>query len=724
MTVASPPLASAGRAFSQELTPEGILVLTLDVPGEKLNTLGKAMMQELYGLLGEIEARPDVRAIVLRSAKADNFIAGADIKDFTTIRSSLEGESLSRQGQGILDRLEALKVPVVAAIHGSCMGGGLETALACRYRIASDHPRTSIGLPEVNLGIIPGMGGTQRLPRLVGLRTALDLILTGRALKASRALKAGVVDEVVPPAILLETARRAAGKLADGSLVPKRPGIPLVERLMRPVIFSKARQGVQAKTHGHYPAPVAAIEVVEKGTATTLEEGLKLEARRFGELSVTEVSRALVSVFFATQEIKKDGGYPQDTQAREVHKLAVVGAGLMGAGIAAGGADAGVPVRLKDTTLEALARGLRYVREVFDERVKRRSLSRYEFAARMNRLTASLDYAGFRRADLVIEAVFEDLELKRRVRAEVEAATGEDCVFASNTSSLPIGDIAKGARRPTRILGMHFFSPVQKMPLLEVIVTPQTDAWATATAVQFGRRMGKHVIVVRDGPGFYTSRALAPYMNEAARLVEEGVPIEDVDRAMVDFGFPVGPVTLLDEVGIDVGAKVSKILHHAFGERMTPPESMARVIEDGRLGRKNKRGFYLYDEAGKKQGVDASVYALLPGGGARKAVEPREIQERLVFAFLNEAALCLQPQTHDGGRGLQEGILRSPRDGDVGAIFGLGFPPFLGGPFRYLDHLGARFAVEVLERLRAKHGERFAPAPLLVERAREGRTFY
>jgi len=263
------------------------------------------------------------------------------------------------------------------------------------------------------------------------------------------------------------------------------------------------------------------------------------------------------------------------------------------------------------------------------------------------------------------------------------------------------------------VLGMHFFSPVQKMPLLEVIVTPQTDAWATATAVQFGRRMGKHVIVVRDGPGFYTSRALAPYMNEAARLVEEGAPIEDVDRAMVDFGFPVGPITLLDEVGIDVGAKVAKILHHAFGERMAPPESMARVIEDGRLGRKNKRGFYLYDEAGRKKGVDATVYALWPGGGERKPIEPREIQERLVFAFLNEAVLCLQ-----------EGILRSPRDGDVGAIFGLGFPPFLGGPFRYLDHLGARFAMEVLERLRAKHGDRFTPAPLLVDRAREGKTFY
>jgi len=713
MTTATAPVASAARAFTQELAGDGILVLTLDVPGEKVNTLGKALMQELHDLLGEIEKRTDVRGIVLRSGKPDNFIAGADIKDFTAIRSSLEGETLSRQGQAILDRLEALRMPVVAAIHGSCMGGGLETVLACRYRVASDHPRTALGLPEVNLGIIPGMGGTQRLPRLVGLATAFDLILTGRTLKASRALRAGVVDEVVPPSILLEVARRAAVRLAEGSLVPARRGIPLSERLLRPVIFSRARSTVRVKTHGHYPAPLAAIDVVEKGTSTSLAEGLKLEAARFGELSVTDVSRALVTMFFALQEIKKDAGYPEGTEAREVHKLGVVGAGLMGAGIAAGGAEAGVPVRLKDTTTDALGRGLRYVREVFEERLERRSLTKYEFAERMNRLSASLDYTGFRHADLVIEAVFEDLDLKRKVLAEVEAATGKDCVFASNTSSLPIGEIARDSWRPSRVLGMHFFSPVHKMPLLEVIVTPQTDAWATATAVQFGRRMGKHVIVVRDGPGFYTSRALAPYMNEAARLVEEGAPIEDVDRAMVDFGFPVGPITLLDEVGIDVGAKVAKSLYHAFGARMAPPESMARVMDDGRLGRKNKRGFYLYDEAGKKKGVDGSVYARLPGGGARKPVEARAIQERLAFAFLNEAALCLQ-----------EGILRSPRDGDVGAIFGLGFPPFLGGPFRYLDHLGARFAVEVLERLRAQHGERFAPAPILVERAREGRTFY
>jgi 3-hydroxyacyl-CoA dehydrogenase/enoyl-CoA hydratase/3-hydroxybutyryl-CoA epimerase len=700
-----------GRAFRRERGEDGVLVLTLDVPGERVNTLSKALLAEFEEIFALLEADQGIKAVVLRSGKPDNFIAGADIKDFTAIQSALEGETLSRSGQAMLDRLEAVRAPVVAAIHGSCLGGGLEAALACRYRVASDDPKTVLGLPEVSLGLLPGAGGTQRLPRLVGLARSLDLILTGRNLKASRALQAGVVDEVVPAAILLAVARKAALALVDGRLVPRRTGIPIHERLLRPLIFRKARAGVLLKAGGHYPAPLEAIAVVERGTATSLAEGLKVEAAAFGRLAVTDASRALVSVFFATQEIKKDAGFPAGTRALETQKLGVLGAGLMGAGIACVAAEAGVRVRLKDASHEALGRGLRYVREAFDERRKRGSLSPLDVEKRMGRVSPTLDYTGFRRADLVIEAVYEDLELKRRVLAEAEARIREECVYASNTSSIPIGEIGANAQRPGRVLGMHFFSPVQKMPLLEVVVTTRTEDTAVATAVAFGRRVGKHVIVVRDGPGFYTSRALAPYMNEGARLVEEGARVEAVDGAMTAFGFPVGPIALLDEVGIDVGAKVAKVMAKAFGERMTAPVSMEEVLADGRQGRKNKRGFYTYDD-GKKT-VDESVYALLPGGGARREAEAREIQDRLVFAFLNEAVRCLE-----------EGILRSPRDGDVGAIFGLGFPPFLGGPFRYLDHLGARFALEMLEKLEVMYGARFAPAAMLVDLAREGRRFH
>ena len=698
-------------AFTRQKGDDGVLVLTLDVAGEKLNTLGKGLIAGFEALRAGIESDSTIRAVVIRSGKPDSFIAGADIKDFTKIRSAEEGAALSRTGHAIFDRIETARVPFVAAIHGTCLGGGTELALACRYRVASDDPKTALGLPEVMLGLLPGAGGSQRLPRLIGLASSLDLILTGRSLKARKALKAGLVDEVCPAPILLDVARRAAVGLAEGRPGPKRKGIRLRERLLRPLIFAKARSSVLKKTGGHYPAPLEAIEVVRHGTATTLAEGLKLESAAFGRLAVTEASRNLVSVFLATQEIKKDAGYPEGTHSAEVRKLGVLGAGLMGAGIAGAAAEVGVPVRIKDSTEDALGRGLGYVRGIWDERVRRRSLTRLDLVQRLDRLSATTDYAGFGRCELVIEAVFEDLELKRRVLGETEAATREDCVFASNTSSIPIAEVAQGCRRPGQVLGMHFFSPVHKMPLLEVVVTPDTSAAALATAVSFGRRIGKHVIVVRDGPGFYTSRALAAYVNEASWLLEEGADVEGMDRAMTAFGFPVGPLTLLDEVGIDVGAKVAKVMQQHFGERMAPPPSMARVLADGRQGRKNKRGFYSY--GGGKKRVDASIYALLAGGPSRKVREPREIQERLVFAFLNEAALCLQ-----------QGILRSARDGDVGAIFGLGFPPFLGGPFRYLDHLGSRFALETLEQLRARHGERFQPAPILVDLAREGGSFH
>jgi 3-hydroxyacyl-CoA dehydrogenase / enoyl-CoA hydratase / 3-hydroxybutyryl-CoA epimerase len=698
-------------ALTAVVGDDGVLVLTLDVPGEPVNTLSRSLMNEMDVALGEIEGRLGVTAVVLQSGKPDGFIAGADIRDFGQIRSAIEAETLSRGGQAILDRLEALPFPVVAAIHGAALGGGLEVALACRYRIATDDPKTVLGVPEVQLGLIPGAGGTQRLPRLVGVPTALDLVLTGRSLKAARALKAGLVDEVVPKEVLLAAARRAALGLASGTVKARPRGLAWKDRLLLPIALRKARASVLAKGGGHYPAPLAALDAIAQGVKLGQQSGLKVESRHFGELAVSDVSRSLVSVFFATQEIKKDAGYPEGTSATTIDKLAVVGAGLMGAGIAASAAEAGALVRLKDAAPEALGRALAHAYDGLEERRRRGSLDRRGVTKRLDRLSVTTEPTGFRQADLVIEAVFEDVELKRKVLAETEALTPDECVFASNTSSLPIGEIARDARRPSRVLGMHFFSPVEKMPLLEVVVTSQTDAWATATAVTFGRRLGKHVIVVRDGPGFYTTRTLAPYLNEACRLVEEGAAVEDVDRALVSFGFPVGPLALLDEVGIDVGAKVAHVLHHAFGERLAPPESMARVVEDGRQGRKNGRGFYAYGTGQKR--VDASVYALLPGGPARRPVDADEIRDRCVFAFLNEAVLCLQ-----------DGVLRSARDGDVGAIFGLGFPPFLGGPFRYLDHLGARFAAEVLDRLAAKHGERFRAAPRLQDMAKDGGAFH
>ena len=689
---------------------DGVFVVSLDVPGEKLNVLSLGLLDEFEAVFKTIDSDARAKGVVIVSGKPEGFIAGADIKQFVAVTTAQEAIALAGKGHALLNRIEGSRIPFVAAINGICLGGGTELSLACAGRVASDDAKTAIGLPEVQLGLVPGMGGTQRLPRLVGLALGLDMILSARNLKATKALRAGLVDEVVPRSILEDRAAALALSIAAGK-TPVRPGIKLVEKLARPIIFSKAHRAVMAKTGGHYPAPLRAIEVIKQGTATSLLKALDIEKQAFGELLVGEVSRALVNVFFATQDIKK--AVPLPDPPPEISKVCILGAGLMGAGIAGIAADSGMRARMKDRDDPSVSKGLAYVRGIWEERRKRGSLNAREVSQKMDRVSVATDYRGFKQAALVIEAVFEDLNVKRQVLKETEEVTSETCVFASNTSSLPITDIALNAKRKDLVLGMHFFSPVHKMPLLEIIETKDTARSTTEVAVAFGRRIGKHVIVVGDGPGFFTTRALSPYMNEAAHLLEEGVAVEAIDKAMKDFGFPVGPITLLDEVGIDVGAKVQKVLHHAFGARMDPPPSMAKLIADGRLGRKNKKGFYRYGEGSKSKEVDSTVYALMPSGAGTKPMDERVIQERLFHAFLNESVYCLQ-----------EGILRKPVDGDIGAIFGLGFPPWWGGPFRAIDKLGAKTVLETLKRLQGQHGARFDPAPILGEYASSGRRFY
>jgi 3-hydroxyacyl-CoA dehydrogenase/enoyl-CoA hydratase/3-hydroxybutyryl-CoA epimerase len=706
---------------------DGVAICLFDVPGEPVNTLSPERGGELDELFRTLERDGSVKAVVLASGKKDSFVAGAKIEVLQAVRSAAEGEAVSRAGQRRFDELAAFGKPVVAAIHGACLGGGMELALACRWRIATDDRKTQLGQPEIQLGLIPGAGGTQRLPRLIGVAAALDLILTGRSLKARKAQKLGLVDEVVPPAILLEVARRRARELAEGSLRRAAPpalrrlqkgGLGALQRLAleenrlgREVLFREARRKVRAKSGGHYPAPEKALEAVKYGLDHGMDKGLEREARLFGELAVSDVSKRLIDIFFATTALKKDSGVDDPSvKPRPVASAGVLGGGLMGSGIAFVTLGAGIPVRMREKDEGALARGLASVRGLLDERVKRRSMDRLERQATLRLLTATTDWAGFERVDLVIEAVFEDVALKREMVRAFEKVNPRG-IFASNTSSIPIASIAEASAHPETVLGMHYFSPVQKMPLLEVVVTPRTAPEATATAVAVGKRQGKTVIVVNDGPGFYTSRILAPYMNEAAELLMEGALVEDVDAALTAFGFPVGPITLLDEVGIDVGAKVGKILHHAFGERMAPPQAMEKLIADGRLGRKAKKGFYTY--GGKKKEVDASVYDLLPDAAKRRKMSRDEIGERVVLQMVNEAIRCLG-----------EGIVRSPRDGDVGAIFGLGFPPFLGGPFRYADAIGPGALLERIERWHDKFGDRFEPAPLLVEHARAGERFH
>jgi 3-hydroxyacyl-CoA dehydrogenase/enoyl-CoA hydratase/3-hydroxybutyryl-CoA epimerase len=722
--------ASSVSAIATE-NRDGILVVTLDQPGDPVNTVDRALGTELERVLELIDRDRTIRAAVVTSGKPDIFIAGADIEQFLEFKTEQDAENASRYGQRLFTLLETSRIPVVAAIHGACLGAGLEFALACRYRVCSDHPKTILALPEVQLGIIPGAGGTQRLPRLIGVRDALDMILTGKNIRAKKALQMGLVDEMVHPAILLDVAIRRAHELADRSLKPKRSGAKGLAGVAldgnpigRALVFRKAREGVLAKTGGHYPAPLAAIDVVRTGLSRGFEKGLREEARVFGAMALTPVSRELVFLFFATTSLKKDMGVPEPApQPKPVDKLAVLGAGFMGAGITSVAVQQGTLVRLKDTDLARVGKGLAAVRDVLKERLDRRQITRQQFEDMMALAGGTIDYTGFGNVDLVIEAVFEDLAVKHGVLQVVEQLIPSHAVVASNTSTIPIAEIAKGVQRRDRVLGMHFFSPVHKMPLLEVIVTKETAREATVTAVAYGRKLGKTVIVVNDGPGFYTTRTLSAYMNEAGRLLDEGVAIDVLDKALVDFGFPVGPITLMDEVGLDVGGKVGLVMAQAFGPRMVPGNGVRRVVESGRAGRKGRSGFYLYDEQGKKGGVDPSVYQLIRAGDRRAApkspasvadgVETAEIVDRCVLAMVNEAARCLE-----------EGVLRSPRDGDIGAVFGIGFPPFRGGPFRHMDAVSADEIVRQLEALDGRFPGRFTPAELLLNMAREHKRFY
>jgi len=713
--------ASATRRQTLSMdVDDDILVVTIDAPGAAVNTLSPALAGEFEDVFRRAQDDALIKGVVLISGKSENFIAGADIEQFPQLKTAAAAEAISQMGQGMLRRLELLRVPVVAAIHGACLGGGLELTLACRYRVCTDHPKTTLALPEVQLGLIPGVGGTQRLPRRVGLQAALDMILTGRSVRAKRALQMGLVDEMVHPALLREIAVERARAISAGTLKPSRSGRTsptslLLERnpIGRSVVFKKARESVMEKTAGHYPAPLAALDAVQAGYARGFDEGLKEESRLFGEMAMTEVSRQLVFLFFASNSLKKDPGVDHggDIRPREIHTLAVLGAGFMGAGIASIAVQQGTSVRLKDTDTTRIGKGLASVRGVLQERLTRRQITRQQLDDYMSLVGGTTNYSGFESADLVIEAVFEDLALKHRVLEEVEPALDSTAIYASNTSTIPIASIAGAAKHPERVLGMHFFSPVHRMPLLEVIVTPETAPDATVSAVAYGKSLGKTVIVVNDGPGFYTTRTLSAYMNEAGRLLDEGASIDSIDEALVDFGFPVGPITLLDEVGIDVDGKVGLVLSEAFGSRMAASEAMRRVVAAGRTGRKGGKGFYVYGADGKKGSVDQTVYEVI--GGQRHEVLKSEIVDRCVLAMVNEAARCLE-----------EGILRSPRDGDIGAVFGIGFPPFRGGPFRYIDSVGADHIVGQLEDLNVRFSPRFEPAELLVDMASGRKVFY
>ncbi len=703
-------------AFTYEIGRDGIAILTFALPGEKVNKLTTPVMEEFSALLDELGARKEIKALVFRSGKDESFIVGADIAEIRGITDAETGERLALTGQAVFSKLEALPFPTVAAIHGPCMGGGMELALACAYRVISNDQKTALALPEIKLGIMPGFGGTQRLPRLVGLANALDMILTGKSVYARKARKIGLADEVTYKEILLQRAlvmaKTAIGKQKKTAVRAKRPLIiKLIEGnpLTRSLLYRTAKKNIFKETRGNYPAPLAALESVRYGMTHGREAGFANEAKLLGLLAPTEVSKNLISVFYLNEMLRKD----LHPSSIKVARAGVLGAGIMGGGIAQLFAEKNIRVRVKDVNTRAIGAGLKEAWDIFNKRAKKGILTAIQARDGFDRITGTTDYSGFGKADVAVEAVVENMDIKKSVLRDFETVSGERAVFASNTSSLSITEMARASNHPDKVVGMHFFNPVEKMPLVEVVRGRKTSEETIAAIATLSRKLGKLPVVVNDGPGFLVNRILMPYLGEAVVLLEEGGKIDEIDRALLQFGMPMGAFILLDEIGIDIAQKVSEILYQGLGARVKPSPLLGALYKEGYYGRKNGNGFYRYQ--GRKRGEsDSSIYSMIPAGqGSNGRISAEEIIDRTVLLMIKEAALCLE-----------EKIIDRPDLLDAALIFGIGFPPFRGGLLRYADKIGGGTIVEKLGGYAKKYGERFAPPSSLVEMAKSGKRFY
>ncbi|MFP5385785.1 MAG: 3-hydroxyacyl-CoA dehydrogenase NAD-binding domain-containing protein [Bacteriovoracia bacterium] len=682
---------------------------------KSMTTFTRETLEELKTVVleaVELDKRNAVKGIVFFSHKPGVFLAGVDISVINSLKTESEALRALDEAHSIFNALDDVKMPTVALVDGICLGGGLELALTCKKIFISDNPKTSLGLPEVMLGVLPGFGGTYRLPRKVGLTTAMDMILTGRQIKGKNALRIGLADAMLPTERMQELAKTYLLEKKTGkkrSMKEEVQSAAIDNFLTRKIIFQKAREKVLETSKGFYPAPLKILEVLESGSGKSRGDYLAIEAQAFAELSQSVQSKNLQHIFFLTDASKK---LDNKDQLPSVRRGAVLGAGVMGGGIAWLFAENNQSPLMKDLTPEALELGLKQASQNFSAKVKRRRMTQDEFQRKMRSIEPTLNFEGFRAVDLVVEAVVENMDIKKKVFAEIEGYVRPDCLLTSNTSSLSVEEMSKALKNPERFAGLHFFNPVNKMPLVEIITHERASKETIDTLVKWVLDVKKTPIVVKDGPGFLVNRILAPYLNEAAYLLEEGVTVEALDEAALNFGMPMGPCRLMDEIGLDVCVKVGKIMHDGLGERANPSSLSTKLYDAKLLGKKNGKGFYLYDDKGKVFGKNPEISKLLPSKKNRK--DEMEIQMRLFLPMVNEAAYIFADKIVDKASTV-----------DIGMIYGTGFPPFRGGLCKWADQEGLDQIAERLNNFaKDVSAERYQMAPFLAMMINDKKKFY
>ncbi len=700
------------KYFKFKMDKQGIGTLKFNTPKSTVNLFTNQALKEFDTQLDVLSQNSEFKALFIESSKEDIFIAGADINEIKAADNQKQIDTFVKNGQDIFTKLENLPFPTIAMIDGACLGGGLEMSLGCTYRIATSHPHTRIGLPEVKLGILPGFGGTQRLYQLVGYAKAIELIVGSKLLKGEKALKLGLVDACVPKGYLEFKKEEFSQEILAGTLDKKiqtnRKGLHWYEKIypIRVVIGNMAKKQVIEKTAGHYPAPLSVIDVIQKSFGKPLQEGLKIEREAVTKLALTPISKNLIELFFISEGLKHETF--SKTKPKEINQSAIVGTGTMGSGIAWALNNQDIDVRLKVRSHKSAAKAIVKIRKIYEGIKKRGRLNEREVALKMDKITSATEYLGFQNCDFLLEAVSEDITLKQKIYSEFEKVLMPETIITTNTSSISISDLAEELKHPKKFVGMHFFNPVERMPLVEIIAGEKTDDETIATVVKLSKQMGKTPIKVKESAGFLVNRILFPYLKEATLMFEEGGDIKTIDKTFLNFGMPMGPFTLIDTVGVDIGAKVSVILHEAYGERISESKIMQQMVEHNWLGKKNGIGFYNYQGSSPKINIDI---ATLQNGHVQ--LEEQTICDRALLTMINEASRCLEEEVVDNARYL-----------DMAMVLGTGFPAFRGGLMRYADEIGIDKIITKLNELRATYGDRFAPCDLLLDMAYKKKTFY